>query len=396
MGLGGGDVLTGSAFSLNRETRQGGILSFWSRGARSHFSGRDGALSLGGDVRTTMFGADYAKGPLVTGLSLSHSRGLGEYAGVTGGQVASAVTGLYPWLGYKATDRITVWGVAGYGAGGLLLTPDGGPALESGLSTAMAAAGTRGELFAGGAGGFELAFKADALWVGTSIDGVDGAAGRLAATEAAVTRFRTGLEGSRDYTLAGRLSLRPSVEVGLRHDGGDAETGAGMDMGGGLVVSDASTGLTVDVRVRMLVMHQAEGFRERGMALSLSYNPTPSTPLGLTARVAPSWGGQAASGAEAMWGRETMAGMAHGGLASGNRLDGEVGYGLPVGSRFVGTPRFGVGTSEYGRDYRVGYGLGVLDRESLDFDLGVDAQRRESPMLGGTDNGFLGRAKLGW
>ena len=104
MGLGGGDLLSGSAIALNRETRHGGILSFWSRGAQSHFSGREGALSLGGDVRTTMFGADYAKGPLVAGLSLSHSRGLGEYAGVTGGQVASAVTGLYPWLGYKATD----------------------------------------------------------------------------------------------------------------------------------------------------------------------------------------------------------------------------------------------------------------------------------------------------
>ena len=197
-----------------------------------------------------------------------------------------------PWLGYKATDRVTVWGVAaGYGAGGLLLTPDGGPALESGLSMAMAAAGTRGDLIAG-ASGFELAFKTDALWVGTSVDGVDGAAGRLAVTEAAVTRFRTGLEGSRDYTLAGRLSLRPSVEVGLRHDGGDAETGAGMDIGGGLVVADAGSGLAVDVQVRMLVVHQAEGFRERGMAVSLSYNPTPSTPTDFTVKVAPSWGGR--------------------------------------------------------------------------------------------------------
>ena len=394
MGL-GGDLLTGSDFALNRETR-GGILSFWSRGARSHFAGREGTLGLSGDVRTTMVGADYAKGPLVAGLSLSHSRGLGEYAGVAAGQVASSVTGLYPWLGYKATDRVTVWGVAGYGRGGLLLTPDSGPALESGLSMAMAAAGTRGELIAGGADGFALAFKADALWVGTAIDGVDGAAGRLKATDAAVTRFRTGLEGSRDYALAGRLSLRPSVEVGLRHDGGDAETGAGMDVGGGLVVSDASTGLSVDVRVRMLVVHQAEGFRERGMALSLSYNPTPSTPLGFTARVAPSWGGEAASGAEAMWGRETMAGMAHGGLASGNRLDGEVGYGLPVGSRFVGTPRFGVGTSEYGRDYRLGYSLGALGGEGTTFELGVDAQRRESSLQGGTDHGALARATMRW
>ena len=394
MGL-GGDLLTGSDFAMNRESR-GGILSFWSRGAQSRFSGREGALSLGGDVRTTMFGADYARGPLVAGLSLSNSRGLGEYAGVGGGQVASSVTGLYPWLGYKATERVTVWGVTGYGSGGMLLTPQSGPALESGLSMAMAAAGTRGELLAGGASGFELAFKADALWVTTSIDGVDGPAGRLKATEAAVTRFRTGLEGSRDYSLGGGLSLRPSVEVGLRHDGGDAETGAGMDVGAGLIVSDARTGLAVDVRVRTLLVHQDENFSERGVSLSLSYNPTPSTPLGFVARVAPSWGGQATSGAEALWGRETMAGMAHGGVAQGNRLDGEVGYGLPVGRRFVGTPRVGFSTSEYGQDYRVGYGLGVLDREGLNFELGVEAQRRNSPTLGGTSNGLLGQANVGW
>ena len=61
MGLGVEHLLTSSSFALTRETRQGGILSFWSRGARSSFAGREEALSLGGDVRTTMFGADYAK-----------------------------------------------------------------------------------------------------------------------------------------------------------------------------------------------------------------------------------------------------------------------------------------------------------------------------------------------
>ena len=146
MGLGGENLLTSLSIALTRETRQGGILSFWSRGARSSFAGREEALSLGGDVRTTMFGADYAKGPLVTGLSLSNSRGLGDYAGVTGGQVASAVTGLYPWLGYKLSDRVSVWGVTGYGKGALTLTPGEGAALTSGLSMAMGAAGTRGAL----------------------------------------------------------------------------------------------------------------------------------------------------------------------------------------------------------------------------------------------------------
>ena len=62
----------------------------------------------------------------------------------------------------------------------------------------------------------------------------------------------------------------------------------------------------------------------------------------------------------------------------------------------MGTPRVGFNTSAYGRDYRVGYGLGVLDRESLRFELGVDAHRRESPMLDRTDNGALGRATVGW
>ena len=116
----------------------------------------------------------------------------------------------------------------------------------------------------------------------------------------------------------------------------------------------------------------------------------------MTARVAPSWGGQATRRATALWGRETMAGMGQGGLASGNRLEGEVGYGLPVGGRFVGTPRVGFSASEHGRDYRVGYGLGVLEQGNVNFELGVDAQHRESPMEGGASNGLLGRATLGW
>ena len=66
------------------------------------------------------------------------------------------------------------------------------------------------------------------------------------------------------------------------------------------------------------------------------------------------------------------------------------------GKPLVGTPRVGFSASEYGRDYRVGYGLGVLDRERLNFELGFDAQRRESPLQGGTSNGVLGRASLGW
>ena len=61
--------LSNSEIELNRESR-GGILSLWSRSSRSHFTGLEDALSLNGDVRTTMFGADYSRGALTVGLSV--------------------------------------------------------------------------------------------------------------------------------------------------------------------------------------------------------------------------------------------------------------------------------------------------------------------------------------
>ena len=103
MGLGYANLLTGSRFALNRGTKTGGVLSVWSRSAQSHFDGREGVLSINGDVRTTMVGADYAKDRLMTGVSLARSRGPGHYSGEHGGNAASAMTGVYPWIGYWAS-----------------------------------------------------------------------------------------------------------------------------------------------------------------------------------------------------------------------------------------------------------------------------------------------------
>lgn len=164
--------------------------------------------------------------------------------------------------------------------------------------------------------------------------------------------------------------------------------------GGGLVASDAVTGLSLDVRLRMLLVHEAAGFSEQGLAVSLSYDPTPASPLGLTAKLAPSWGGEATSGAEALWGRDTLAGLTP--VAPGSRLESTLGYRLPVGHRLVGTPRVVFSASEQGRGYGVGYGLGVLDTERLRFELGLEAHRWESSLQGGPDQGLQVRATLGW
>ncbi len=395
-GFGVGDLLTGSSFELNRETGRSGMLSFWSRGARSQFTGREDRVTLDGRTATTMAGADFRKGRLVAGLSLAHSRGQGDYKGVDVGALASSVTGLYPWLGYQATDRITVWGVTGFGKGSLRLTPGTGGALETGLSMAMAAAGMRGELVAPVMGGFGMAFKTDALWVATSNAALEGPAGSLAATRAVVTRLRAGLEASRGYDFRSGLSLQPSLEVGLRQDDGNAETGAGVDVAGGLIFSVPSRGIKADLRVRTLLMHQDQDYRERGVLVSFSYDPKPSTPLGMTVRLAPSWGGQARSAAEALWSRETMEGLGGRRQEAGARFDTELAYGLPVGGRLVGIPLIGIRTSTTSRYYQLGYKLAVLQRSTMNFELGVAAQRRESLVRGTVDRGVTGRVTMTW
>ena len=50
-----------------------------------------------------------------------------------------------------------------------------------------------------------------------------------------MSRVRVALEGSRELRFAGGRSVTPSVEVGVRQDGGDAETGTGLETGFGVV-----------------------------------------------------------------------------------------------------------------------------------------------------------------
>ena len=142
---------------------------------------------------------------------------------------------------------------------------------------------------------------------------VSGEGGNLAAAEADVWLVRAGIEGSRRFALGPQdegVSVTPSFELAVRRDGGDAETGMGADMGGGLAVADAANGLVFDSRARALVAHEAEGFREWGAALSLGWDPSPETGRGLSLTLTQSWGASASGGMEALLSHETLAGLA--------------------------------------------------------------------------------------
>ena len=374
------DLMTGSAFTLSSET-VGGLGTLWGRGAYSGFGGSDNGLSLDGGMMTGMFGADYAIGRWVVGLPLSHSRGDGSWysADRGAGNMASSLTGLYPYVGYELAERLSLWGTAGYGQGDLALMMQGGESHHTAMDLTMAAVGVRGDLVsARQAGGLSLAIESDALLVRTTSAAVSDPSGLLAAAVADVSRLRLGLEGSLELGLAGGRLLTPTVELGLRHDGGDAETGFGVEVGGGSVFADAARGLMAQVMVRGLVAHEAADFRDWRVSGSLRFDPTPSSELGPAVALTPSWGGASSGGVAALLGRETLAGLAaNDAPASVGRLDAEAAYGLAVfGGRAMGTPYLRVGQSEVFREVSMGCRLELLRWEGLE--MGIEGTQRES------------------
>ena len=184
----------------------------------------------------------------------------------------------------------------------------------------MHAAGAQGQL-TGNDSIVGLTLKTDVLQAVTSIDGVETPEGRLAASRADVSRIRSAIEGSRTWTMGRWVNLRPSVEVGIRRDAGDAEQGAGIDVGTGLLLTEHRSGLQIDVRMRRLLMHQAEGFEEQGTSISISYNPRPESPLGWIAEVEPGWGSETQGGADRLWSRDKMGGIATGMNLRSRRAD---------------------------------------------------------------------------
>ena len=386
------DLLGGTSFAVTEQTGPGGYVSLWGRGAVSRFDGREGELTLDGEVASAMVGVDWASEAWTAGLIAARSDAEGGYEGNSGGRVEATLTGVYPWGRLALSDRVDAWGAVGYGTGELAVTPkipgtgDDGSTIRTGLDLRMAAAGLRGVLVDGGADGLSLTGKTDALVVTTASDAARGAdGGGLAAARAKVTRLRFGLEAEQPLQLGDGGTLTPSVEIGVRRDGGDAETGFGVDVGGGIAWSLPSHDLELELRGRGLLTHESEGFRERGFSGSLAWDPAPSSKQGPALTLTQTVGGSASGGADALLARGTLAGLAaQPGSGAGDdddlqhrRLEARFGYGFPAwAGRFASVPEIGFGLSDTGREYILGWRL--TDEGPGAFQLSAEARRHET------------------
>ena len=298
-------LLLGSAFHLvsNEEASTPyPRLAAWGRVATSGFDGGADRLSLDGTVTTATLGVDGAWRRWLTGVALAYSEGKGSFGQVeaAGGNVDSTLTSLHPYVGYALSDRVRLWGMGGFGRGVLTLTAEGDAAMETDIGLTMAAIGSRSVL-AAAVNGLTVALETDAFWVRTTSDATAG----LLAADADVTRLRLGLESSYAAVLENGSILTPRFELGLRHDGGDAETGLGVEVGGGLIWSVPARGLSVELEARSLVAHQVAGFRDWSISGLVSFDPSPSSDRGLSASLRSSIGLASLAGTDALPGGET-------------------------------------------------------------------------------------------
>ena len=329
-------------------------------------------------------GADYERGRVLAGVTLAYSTGEGSYT-ATGarGEVESTLASAHPYLRYTVSERLSVWGVLGLGEGGLTLEVEntGGivERMETDISMGMAAFGARGKLAS--VAGYALEVKTDVLFVWTESEAVT----NLVSAEARTQRLRLALEGSREVKLGGGSVITPSLEVGLRFDAGDAETGSGVELGGGLGWTNAK-GLSVEVRARGLIAHEERDYEEWGVSASLGLSPG-GDGRGLSMRVGSAWGA-ASGGTERLWSQRAVAG---GEFDPDARLEAEVGYGLDAWRGLL-TPYTGVALTGGGETWRAGarWKLGPA------FALNLEATLAEPEGDGEPEAGLVLRGSKRW
>ena len=275
-----------------------GGVAVWGAGDWRNLS-LDGPVDWDGDMFAAHLGVDAALGDGVrAGAAVSRFESSIDYTDNGGetpakGTHESRMTSVHPYAGLSLPDGSRLWALAGYGKGEIEIddAETGRQSSDSTLLTAAAGASTR--LLSEGATALDLKGEAQGsrLEVDDNGDLVEGLSVRT-------WRMRLALEGSRDFELFPDTVMTPSLELGLRWDGGDGETGTGVEIGGGLGYVDREKGLTAEVSARALAA-PADGVREWGVSGLLRLDPG-AQGRGLSLSLSPSWG-EAGSGMAQLW-----------------------------------------------------------------------------------------------
>ena len=329
--------------------------TLWGQGDVQEFRGEPtGTSGYEGDVRTGYLGLDVRlTDRWLAGVSLARSSGAGDWnTGSASGRLTTTLTAIHPYVRWS-DGATSVWTMVGGGRG----------TAEDARAATAAAAGRALELglglvevrrAIGAVGGVQVGLRGDAAWARLS---TEEGTGTLDALRVGVNQLRVGVDvrRRRPIRVGNGLELAPFGEVHARRDGGAGQGGNGLELVGGLRVAGGIVHL--DAQGRLLTLHSADGYRERGAGVTLSVGEGAQRP-GLTLSMSPRWGARASSAA-ALW-QDHVYRDARAASGEERALDGRVAYGVGVGRGRLLTLLAVYGQSQYGRRLQVGTRVGAL------------------------------------
>ena len=387
-------VVNGSSFAVPFGFGRGCILcpgspTFWGRGDYGQMSSDDGSLDWEGNLTRAQIGLDARPGAeMLTGLALSWAQGSFDYSAPllgeerVDGTYTPRMLSLHPYVGFSP-GRLGVWLTAGLGRGGIEIDDEQGTVGQQSSDTSLrtASVGASGDLLASGP--TQLRIKAAATVAQVEVEG----GGRIAEQTVSANRLRLALKGSHAYEAGMDGQVTPEIEVALRQDGGDGQTGAGVEVGGGLRYEGG--GFTLEAMARSLVSDGDDEveYKEWGAHLLLQRSAGTSG-RGLSLRVMPTYGTQANS--LTLWERSVAEIADRGAVNAQGQLRAEVGYGLAApGGRGVYTVYSGMTQAPERIQLRLGTRLEVDSSMSVSLE-----STRWQRIAGAAEHGLLLRGRL--
>ena len=294
-GLTSDRLFTGTSFNMPLNAMGTGDAQFavWGAGDLQSFEGEPDNGMYDGSSSSGYIGVDARGDGWLAGVSVSRSGAEADYdfdglveGRNTGGTLETSVTAFHPYARLEVGADSEVWVIGGFGGGeaDLSRTHVSG-SQSSDLSMAMAVGGLRRAL-AMEFGGADLSLRGDAGFLSLETDSGAMAVDGLSAS---VSRLRLGLEAAWEGE-----SATPFVEVSGRFDGGDGQTGGGLELAGGLRILNPESGFGLEAKGRILAMHTGDGYSESGIGVTASFEPG-AAGRGITFRLSPRWGGSADS-----------------------------------------------------------------------------------------------------
>ena len=326
------DWLDGTSFvvALNAEADAGegaGGLprwTFWGQGDLQSFA--SDRSSVDGETRTAWLGLDTAWGDdWLLGAAVSVSRGSADYAfegGGGSGRLQTSLTSVHPYLRWRPWEDGSVWAALGAGNGRVENRRDRLGRVERGDLSMLTAWGGGRYALPFVLGGAELALLGDLAFLRAR---TDAAQGSLDDVSSLVSRLRVGFEGSYEIRMdPGTLS--PFGQVSARYDGGDGETGGGMEVSGGVRYHRGRMSFETGGRV---LWAGAGDYEESGWNLALALGPREDG-RGLSMSLSPTWGVAQHRALEALWRPDALSVLDDGTAPAGDGhgLRTSIGYGL--------------------------------------------------------------------